>query len=80
MKQQVESVERQIRDILDEECCIDEIGQNDKFEDEGMDSLDHCEFIMALEQHFDIEIPDDDADGICTLQQAVAYIEKRKAQ
>jgi len=46
-------------------------------EDLGADSLDQVELIMALEEEFDIEIPDEDAEGIRTVQQAVDYIDKK---
>ena len=46
-------------------------------EDLGADSLDQVELIMALEEEFDIEIPDEDAEGIRTVQHAVDYIDKK---
>lgn len=48
-------------------------------EDLGADSLDVVELIMALEEEFNIEIPDDDAEGIHTVQDAVDYIEQKLA-
>ncbi|MGQ9736578.1 MAG: acyl carrier protein [Armatimonadota bacterium] len=48
-------------------------------EDLGADSLDVVELIMALEEEFNIEIPDDDAEGIRTVQDAVDYIEQKLA-
>ncbi|MGQ9880139.1 MAG: acyl carrier protein [Armatimonadota bacterium] len=48
-------------------------------EDLGADSLDVVELIMALEEEFHIEIPDDDAEGIRTVQDAVDYIEQKLA-
>jgi acyl carrier protein len=45
-------------------------------DDMGADSLDTVELVMALEEEFDTEIPDEDAEGITTIQQAVNYINK----
>ena len=45
-------------------------------DDMGADSLDTVELVMALEEEFDTEIPDEDAEGITTIQQAVDYINK----
>lgn len=47
-------------------------------EDLGADSLDTVELVMALEEEFDAEIPDEEAEKITTVQQAVDYIESRK--
>ncbi|HOB21622.1 MAG: acyl carrier protein [Firmicutes bacterium] len=46
-------------------------------EDLGADSLDVVEFVMALEQEFELEIPDEDAEGIKTVGDAVDYISER---
>ncbi len=47
-------------------------------EDLGADSLDTVELVMALEEKFDIEIPDEEAEKIKTVGDAVAYIESHK--
>jgi acyl carrier protein len=47
--------------------------------DLGADSLDTVELVMALEEEFDIEIPDDAAENIATVQAAVDYIQQQKA-
>lgn len=47
--------------------------------DLGADSLDTVELVMALEEEFDIEIPDEAAEGIATVQSAVDYIEDKVA-
>ena len=44
------------------------------------DSLDIVEVVMALEEEFDIEIPDDDAENIGTVAEAIAYVNKRLAE
>ncbi len=46
-------------------------------EDLGADSLDTVELVMALEEEFDCEIPDEDAEKITTVQQAIDYVTKR---
>jgi len=59
---------------------IDEIKEDSKFvEDLGADSLDVVELVMALEEKFDIEIPDESAEGIATVADAVKFIEEAKA-
>jgi len=45
-------------------------------DDLGADSLDTVELVMALEEEFECEIPDDEAEKITTVQQAVDYVEK----
>ena len=46
-------------------------------EDLGADSLDVVELVMGLEEEFDIEIPDEDAEKIARVQDAVSYIEEK---
>ncbi len=68
------------------EVVIDKLGvEDDKIvseasfvDDLGADSLDTVELIMQLEEEFGIEIPDEDAEAITTVQAAVDYIEKNK--
>jgi len=58
------------------DCDAAEVKENSKFiEDLGADSLDVVELVMALEEKFDIEIPDEDAEGILTVADAIKYIE-----
>jgi len=53
-----------------------EVTPQSKFvEDLGADSLDVVELVMALEEEFDLEIPDEDAEKIATVGEAVKYIE-----
>jgi acyl carrier protein len=47
-------------------------------DDLGADSLDTVELVMALEEEFEIEIPDEDAEKITTVQQAIEYINERR--
>jgi len=57
----------------------DEVKEESKFvEDLGADSLDVVELVMALEEKFDIEIPDTDAEKIITVKDAMSYIENHK--
>ena len=68
------------------EVVIDKLGvEDDKIvseasfvDDLGADSLDTVELIMQLEEEFGIEIPDEDAESITTVQAAVDYIDKNK--
>ncbi|MBD3841849.1 MAG: acyl carrier protein [Campylobacterales bacterium] len=61
------------------DCNADEIKEDSKFiEDLGADSLDVVELVMALEEKFDIEIPDEDAEKILTVGDAIKYIEDHK--
>ncbi len=65
--------------VVSEELAIseDEITEDASFIDDlGADSLDVVELIMALEEEFDIEIPDEDAEEIATVSDAVNYIEE----
>ncbi len=56
----------------------DEVKEDSKFvEDLGADSLDVVELVMALEEKFDIEIPDDEAEKIRTVKDVVNYIENK---
>lgn len=56
----------------------DEVSQDASFEDDlGADSLDVVELVMGLEEEFDIEIPDEDAEKIKTVSDAVSYIEEK---
>lgn len=65
--------------VVSEELAIseEEITKDASFIDDlGADSLDVVELIMALEEEFDIEIPDEDAEEIATVSDAVDYIEE----
>ncbi|PIE74080.1 MAG: acyl carrier protein [Deltaproteobacteria bacterium] len=66
-----------VKKVVKEQLDVDEasIKEDSKFMDDlGADSLDTVELIMALEENFDIEIPDDDAEKIITIKDAVEYI------
>ena len=71
------SVEQKVKDIIVEQLGVEagQVTENAKFiEDLGADSLDIVELVMALEEEFSIEIPDDDAEKIATVSDAVNYI------
>ncbi|MEM8641349.1 MAG: acyl carrier protein [Cyanobacteria bacterium P01_G01_bin.54] len=60
------------------EVSAEEVKPESNFADDlGADSLDIVELVMALEEEFDVEIPDDAAEGIDTVEKAVAYITEK---
>jgi len=70
-----------ITDIIVDKLGIDKekITNKSRFiEDLGADSLDNVELIMQFEEDFDIEIPDEDAEKILSVQQAVDFIQSKK--
>ena len=71
------SIEERVVKIVAEQLGSgeDEITNESSFIDDlGADSLDTVELVMALEEEFDIEIPDDDAENIATVQAAIDYV------
>ncbi len=76
----MQDVQKRITAIL-----IDKLGINESeitpdasfVKDLGIDSLDYAELVMEFEQTFDIKIPDDDAEKMQTIGQAVAYIQSK---
>ncbi|MBT3281271.1 MAG: acyl carrier protein [Campylobacteraceae bacterium] len=73
-------LDKVIEVVVDQlDCDAAEVKEDSKFiEDLGADSLDVVELVMALEEEFDIEIPDEDAEGILTVKDALNYIENNK--
>jgi len=72
-------VDEKVKQIIVEQLGVDEaeVTSNASFVDYlGADSLDTVELVMAFEEAFDIEIPDEDAEKIRTVQDAVDYISK----
>jgi acyl carrier protein len=72
------SVEAKVREIIVEQLSVDEseVTPTASFIDDlGADSLDTVELVMALEEGFSIEIPDDAAEKITTVKEAIDYIE-----
>lgn len=71
------SIEERVIKIVVEQLGVDEAtvkSQSSFVEDLGADSLDTVELVMALEEEFDCEIPDEEAEKITTVQQAIDYI------
>lgn len=74
------SIEDRVRDII-----VDKLGVSAEkvkaeahfIDDLGADSLDTVELVMAFEEEFDVEIPDDDAQQITTVQSAIEYLSKK---
>ena len=72
-----QEIEQKVKQIIVDELGVDEneVTPNARFIDDlGADSLDTVELVMALEEEFETEIPDEDAEKITTVQQAVDYI------
>ena len=73
-------VEEKIKKIISEQLGVDEddVVPEAKFVDDlGADSLDTVELVMALEEEFDIEIPDEEAEKIQTVGAAIDFIKER---
>ena len=74
------NVEQQIKAIIAEQLGVSEssITNESSFVDDlGADSLDTVELVMALEEEFETEIPDEDAEKITTVQEAINFISAR---
>lgn len=72
------SVEERVKKIVIEQLGVkeEEVSNDASFvEDLGADSLDTVELVMALEEEFECEIPDEEAEKITTVQQAIDYID-----
>jgi acyl carrier protein len=74
------TIEEQVKNIVAEQLGVkeEEVTMEASFVDDlGADSLDTVELVMALEEEFETEIPDEDAEKITTVQQAIDYITAR---
>ena len=72
-------IEQRVKKIVSEQLGTDIAtvkNESSFIDDLGADSLDTVELVMALEEEFDTEIPDYDAEKITTVQQAIDYINK----
>ena len=75
------TIEERVKKIVAEQLGVkeDEVKNEASFvEDLGADSLDTVELVMALEEEFETEIPDEDAEKITTVQQAIDYVSARR--
>ena len=75
------NVEQQVKAIVAEQLGVklEQVTNNASFVDDlGADSVDTVELVMALEEEFETEIPDEDAEKITTVQQAIDYVEARR--
>ena len=71
------NVEERVKKIVVEQLGVkeDEVNLSSSFVDDlGADSLDTVELVMALEEEFETEIPDEEAEKITTVQQAIDYV------
>ena len=74
------SVEEKVKEIIADQLGVDDKQVNPTasfIDDLGADSLDTVELVMALEEEFDIEIPDEEAEKISTVQHAIEYIKSQ---
>lgn len=74
------AVSEKVKSIIAEQLGVkkDEVIDEAKFIDDlGADSLDTVELVMALEEEFGIEIPDEDAEKMATVGEAIKYIEQK---
>ncbi len=77
------SIEERVKKIIIEQLGVkaEQVTNEASFvEDLGADSLDTVELVMALEEEFECEIPDEDAEKIQTVQQAIDYINKHRGE
>ncbi len=76
-----DNIEAKVKAIIADQLGVgeDEIKRESAFiEDLGADSLDIVELVMAMEEEFEVEIPDEQAENIKSVGDAVAYIENHK--
>jgi acyl carrier protein len=76
----MENIEAKVKKVVAEKLGVDEASIKDDssfIDDLGADSLDTVELVMALEEEFDCEIPDEEAEKITTVQKAIDYIKSK---
>jgi acyl carrier protein len=77
------TVEERVRKVIEEQLSVnqDQITKEASFIDDlGADSLDTVELVMALEEEFGIEIPDEEAEKITKVSEAIGYIEQHSSE
>ena len=77
----MDNIEQRVRKIIAEQLGVNEaeIKTESSFVDDlGADSLDTVELVMAFEEEFDLEIPDEDAEKITTVGDAISYIKENQ--
>ncbi|MBE9561955.1 MAG: acyl carrier protein [Proteobacteria bacterium] len=77
------TIEERVKKIVVEQLSVkdEEVNLDSSFVDDlGADSLDTVELVMALEEEFECEIPDEEAEKIQTVQQAIDYINKNNEE
>lgn len=77
------STDKKIKQIIAEQLGLneDEIADNASLLDDlGADSLDIVELVMAMEEEFEMEIPDEDAEKIVTVKDVIDYVKKRSQE
>lgn len=75
------SIEERVKDIIVDQLGVsaDQVTSEAKFvEDLGADSLDTVELVMALEEEFDVEVPDDEAEKLQAVKDVVSFISSKK--
>ena len=73
----MDNIEQRVKKIVAEQLGVNEAdikNESNFVDDLGADSLDTLELVMALEEEFECEIPDEDAEKITTVQQAIDYV------
>ena len=76
----METNAERVKEIIVEQLGVEasEVVENAKFIDDlGADSLDTVELVMAFEEEFDIEIPDEDAEKLTTVGEAISYLDSK---
>jgi acyl carrier protein len=77
------AVEDRIKELIVEQLGVSEeevVGEASFLDDLGADSLDLVELVMAIEEEFGLEIPDDDVEKMQTIQDAISYVEERASK